>query len=269
MSRKPLIVGGVVVAGLAALSVYLYARLDRAERDLTASNQEIEDLKKGREASQTQTAVRVAEFETMINGLQEKVRDYDRTKDDNKRLDDAVAESRKLLEAERKKSADAAAQIEVLRGERDRASQRLEAQLKIHADLVPELEGAKHKAEKAGKDLEQALKEKAAVVEKLAVAEAEAKKRAVEVEKLRSLAPELAGSRIVGKVEEKIEPGKIILSELSAKPEVGLELSVFREAEFVARVRVYRVFEKYAGARITFLQKGKDVRVGDEVKTGF
>jgi len=101
------------------------------------------------------------------------------------------------------------------------------------------------------------------------VAEGEAQKLAGEVEKLRSLAPDLAGKTIVGKVEERIDPGKIIISGLSAKPEVGLEFSVFHQSEFVARAQVFRVFEKYAGARVTFLQKGKEVSVGDDVKTGF
>lgn len=84
----------------------------------------------------------------------------------------------------------------------------------------------------------------------------------------------LIGEKIDGKVQKtavssEVAPGFIIIGNLTKKPEVGLKLSVFHQDEFVGQVEVTRAFESSAGAQITYLAKGREIKVGDKVLTGF
>jgi len=269
MNKKVLIPMAVVTCGLAALSVFLKLSLDSAERDLDKTRDELQAEKRERKIQYTNFTQRIGEYDDRINELQKIEREFTRTRDDLEKLKAALTEKENALKAGEKKAGELAARVKKLTEERDKALLRLQTQLKLHDELLPELTKAKEKADKLAKELENVRNEKAALEEKLTVAQAERKKLKQELDKFRSLAPQLTGTEIVGRVEEKIGPDKLIISELNQPPKVGLEFSVFRENEFIARARVYRVFEKYAGARITFLQRGKQVQPGDAVKTGF
>ncbi len=51
------------------------------------------------------------------------------------------------------------------------------------------------------------------------------------------------------------------------KVEVGFEFTVYRGHEFIAKVKVNRVFQDLCGAEILFIKEGAEIRRGDKAAT--
>jgi chromosome segregation ATPase len=269
MSKTGLIVSGCIVLALAGLSLFLKFSLSAAEGKLADLKQEFADQRRAWETEKTDLSVKLAERDRRIEALEQQERDLGRLGEELAGLKTSLGEKETALAAKDERIAELVGETKTLKGERAKAQELLEAQRKVHGDVVGELAEAKQSVADLTEQLNGARERNKELEKELTVAETKAQRLAVEAEKLRRLAPELTGEEIVGTVEELPAPDKLIISELSATPEVGLEFSVFRGAEFLARARVYRVFEKYAGARVTFLQEGREIRPGDAVKTGF
>jgi chromosome segregation ATPase len=269
MARVSLIIACVAVLALIGVAAFLKVSLDDANKELTDLRGRHQDDVDAWEAERLRTAAASAEQGDRIEELEKIEREGGRLQARIEGLQKELTEKDTTLEAERQKVSTLTGRVATLTSERDSAQEALKEQRQVHDELAPKLSEAKEAKEKLTQELEALRDEKAALEGELATALAKNEEITKEIKRLRVLAPDAAGTRIVGKVEEKVPPRKIIISELSAPPEVDLEFSVFRGPEFIARARVYRVFEKYAGARLTFIQQGKEVRPGDTVKTGF
>jgi len=62
---------------------------------------------------------------------------------------------------------------------------------------------------------------------------------------------------------------KLIVLSVGTQDEVreGFEFTVYRDDRFVGKVRVHKVFENLAGARVLFTADGSDIRQGDRATT--
>ena len=61
----------------------------------------------------------------------------------------------------------------------------------------------------------------------------------------------------------------VILSEGSyMNVQVGYEFSIYRGATFIGKVKVVKVYDDLAGARIISIAEGESVQVGDKAATG-
>ena len=70
-------------------------------------------------------------------------------------------------------------------------------------------------------------------------------------------------------VEEVDSNLRLVVLSVGKKDEVkeGYEFTVYREDQFVGKVRVHKVFENLAGARVLFTAAGGDIRQGDRATT--
>lgn len=75
----------------------------------------------------------------------------------------------------------------------------------------------------------------------------------------------------IGALVSAVEPQEklVILSVGSDQDvKVGYEFTVYRGARFIARLKVVKVDEDLAGARIISIAEGESVQVGDKASTG-
>jgi hypothetical protein len=70
-------------------------------------------------------------------------------------------------------------------------------------------------------------------------------------------------------VEEVDADLKLVVLSVGKQDEVkeGFEFTVYREDKFVGKVRVHKVYENLAGARVLFTATGGDIRQGDRATT--
>ncbi len=70
-------------------------------------------------------------------------------------------------------------------------------------------------------------------------------------------------------VEEVDSNLKLVVLSVGRQDEVkeGVEFTIYREDKFVGKVRVNKVYENLAGARVLFTAEGSDIRQGDRATT--
>ncbi len=259
----------VAAIGLGGLCWFLKMRADAAAGEVATLTQDLEQQRTVSQNRQDQIDSTLAERNQERERLNQKTAEAEELRATIKTLRDDAAAKNDAAKAAQDKADQAALALETMKQERDKAVQEL-AQLRTdQAGLVEQLTAAKASAEKLAAEAKSAADEKAALIAKVAEAQAANEELKKTVEKLQGLAPKLAGKEIDGKVAEDLGEGKVLINALSQKPDVDLEFSVFRNGEFIGRVKVYKAFEDYAGARVTYVSPGKEIKVGDVVKTGF
>jgi len=270
MARKLVPVLVVLFLGAAGSAVYFKISYDDVKRRLDQAEAKLQQEKRERKASEDRQATLLAERDRQIKQLQAIEREYNRLKEE------VLAPLRETLKKREAELEDLAGRYKALQKQEaelratvQRLTKQLEEQIALRNELMPKLKETEAVVSRLKVELAGEQRAKAQIQQKLTAALDQLQKAQTELERLKKLAPDLAGKHITGKVTEVVAGDKIIIGDLNEPPEVGLEFSVFRGSQFVARARVYRVFEKFAGASITFLQEGKEVRPGDVVKTGF
>ena len=70
-------------------------------------------------------------------------------------------------------------------------------------------------------------------------------------------------------VEEVDSNLRLVVLSVGRQDEVkeGVEFTIYREDKFVGKVRVNKVYENLAGARVLFTAEGSDIRQGDRATT--
>ena len=74
----------------------------------------------------------------------------------------------------------------------------------------------------------------------------------------------------IDSIIEEVDPElKLVVLSVGRQDQVkeGFEFTVYREDKFVGKVRVHKVYENLAGARILFTASGGDIRSGDRATT--
>lgn len=266
-----ILIAALVVAavGLGGLAWYFKKEADRSAGECTTLRSDLEREQQSRQGLEEKSGSILAEKNQEIQRLTQKAVELEELQLAVKILRDELAAKTELAKTAQEKAEQLAAAVGTAAQEREKALQDL-AQLRADQDeLVARFADARTAGERAAADLRKALDEKTVLAQKTAQAEAECVNLKKEIEKLQGLAPKPAGEEIEGKIAEDVGDGKVILSDLSRKPDVDLEFSVFRGGEFIGRVKISKAFENYASARVTFLPPGKEVMVGDIVTTSF
>jgi vacuolar-type H+-ATPase subunit I/STV1 len=264
-----MVVLAAAVVGLGGLSLYLQIQTAQGKNEVTMRTQDLERERKQKESLQLNFDSMRAEKDQEIQKQNAKLSELSDLQATVKTLREEVTAKADLAKIAQDKVDQARAMSETAKQEREKLVQDLTQIRTDHEALVTRLADAKAVAEGLATEAQKVVAEKTVLTEKLVVAEAECENLKKTLEKLQGLVPKLAGKEVEGKVAEIVPGGKVILSGLSQKPEVDLEFSVFRGSDFIGRVKVHKAFENYAGANVTYLIPGKEVKVGDVVKTGF
>lgn len=256
-------------AGLGALGWYFKSEAARGAGESAALRSDLEGERQARRGLEEKLENILAEQNQEIHRLTRKALELEELQLDAKALREDLAAKTELAKNAQEKAEQAAAAAQAAAQEREKTLQDL-AQLRTDQDeLAAKFAAAKTAGERAAADLEKALEEKTALAQKAALAETECDNLKRALEKQQGVARSAAGREIEGVVEQDAGDGKVILSKLSEKPEVDLEFSVFRDGEFIGRVKISKAFENYASARVTYLPPGKEVMAGDIVMTSF
>ncbi|HAK95966.1 MAG TPA: hypothetical protein DCM87_13485 [Planctomycetes bacterium] len=259
----------VAAAGLGALGWYFKTEADRSAVECTTLRSDLEREQQSRHGLEEKSGSILAEKNQEIQRLTQKALELEELQLTAKALRDELAAKTELARTAQEKAEQLAAAVGTAAQEREKALQDL-AQLRTDQDeLVARFAAARTAGERAAADLQKAIDEKTVLAQRAAQAETECDNLKKELEKLHGPAPAVAGAEIEGLIEQDVGDGKVILSNLSRKPEVDLEFSVFRGGEFIGRVKISKAFENYASARVTYLPPGKEVMAGDIVTTSF
>ncbi len=259
----------VVAVGFGGLGWYFRNEAEQSKGEAATLRQDLAHEQQSRQGLEEKSGSILGEKNQEIQRLTQKAVELEELQLAAKGLRDELAAKTELAKTAQDKAEQLAAAVETAAQERAKVLQDMTQLRTDQEELVKRFAEAKTAAERAAADLQKALDDKTVLAQKSSQAEAECDNLKKRLEKLQGLAPELAGKEIEGKIAEDVGEGKVILSDLSRKPEVDLEFSVFRDGEFIGRVKIYKAFENYAGARVTYLPPGKEVMVGDIVKTSF
>ncbi len=264
----------VTVIGLGSWAVYLHLNLEEANNRISTFQTDILRKDNAVEIERDKYTNLRAKSEETITGLESRnaqlVSELKQLRENEtvlKAKDTLLAEEEKKREALQK-------QYDTMQGAKMDLQKEFEQQKHDYTEIVEQLKEKNRSIDQLKSDIEQYTTENSSLQKRLQESEelcAGYRKKNATLEKMNSA---MQAKPIKGKVKQtarsgEVASGCIIIGELSEKPEVGTEFSVFQKNEYIGRAKVYRSFESMAGATISNLVKGKIIEEGDIVVTGF